>query len=185
MRVLIMTAIAVALAGPAAAQTGQSAFDSTVSGVAGGGKTWDDEGQIGSGVMVGGRVDRRLFGNTFLEGGLEVLGHSRTGRFEAEGHTTFISGTLIQRFGHRAAQPYVLGGYAVALHSGTAGFPEDGLVSDTDGTSHGILFGGGLAAAIGDRFEIGPETRFFMLTSDDDSLPAWAMWVGVRFGVRF
>lgn len=185
MRAFIMAALVAAVAAPAAAQSVRQGFDSTVSAVGGGGRTWDDEGQIGSGIVVGGRVDRRLFGNTFLEGGLELLGHTRTGRFAADGHTTFISGTLVQRFGLGAAQPYVLGGYTVALHSGTAGFPEDGILHDTGGTSHGYLFGGGVAAAIGDRFEIGPEARFFVLGSKDDSLPAWATWVGVRFAMRF
>lgn len=185
MRVFSTAALLLALAAPAGAQNLQSDFKSTASAIAGGGKTWDDEGQIGSGLVIGGRIDRRLFGRTFAEGSLEVLSHSRTGRFEAKGHTTFITGALVHRFTDGLAQPYVLGGYTIALHSGTAGFPEDGLVTDTDGTSHGYLFGGGVAVSVGKRYEVGPEARFFMLTSDNGSLPASAVWVGVRFAVRF
>ena len=170
---------------PALAQT-QAVFSSTASGVVGLGKTWDDESQIGSGPLVGARVDRRLFGNTFLEASIDNLGHTRSDRFHAEGHTTLFSASLIQRFGSQAAQPYVLGGVAIAHHTGTSGFPELGIVSETtSSTDPGFLFGGGIAFPVARRLEIGPEARFLILQANDGSSPAFASWAGIRIGVRF
>ena len=169
---------------PALAQS-QALFSSTASGVVGLGKTWDDEGQIGSGPLVGARVDRRLFGNTFLEASIDNLGHTRSDRFHADGHTTLFSASLIQRFGSQAAQPYVLGGVAIAHHSGTSGFPELDIVNETSSTDPGFLFGGGITFPIARRLEIGPEARFLILKANDDSSPAFASWAGVRIGVRF
>src|SRR5262249_1666626 len=86
--VLIRTSIAalalLLTAGPAFAQ-GSSDFSSTASGVIGIGKTYDDEGGIGAGPLFGARIDRRLFGNTFLEASLDNLGHDRSDRFVANG----------------------------------------------------------------------------------------------------
>ena len=171
-------------AGPAFAQ-GSSDFSSTASGVISIGKTYDDEGQIGSGPLFGARIDRRLFGNTFVEASLDNLGHGRSDRFEGNGHTTLVAASLIQRFGQTPAQPYVLGGVALAHHTGTAGFPELGIVSQTSSTDPGFLFGGGIAIPIARRLEIGPEGRFYALRADEGSSPAFAYWFGVRVGVRF
>ena len=172
------------LAGPAFAQ-GQPDFSSTASGVVALGKTWDDEGQIGSGPLFGARIDRRLFGNTFVEASIDNLGHDRSGRFEANGHTTLFAASLIQRFGSTQAQPYVLGGLAIAHHTGTAGFPEIGVVNESTSTDPGFLFGGGIAFPLTRRVEIGPEGRFFILNADVGSSPAFEYWLGVRVGVRF
>jgi hypothetical protein len=38
---------------------------------------------------------------------------------------------------------------------------------------------------LGRRFEIGPEARFYIMQVSNDSDPAWADWIGVRFGARF
>jgi hypothetical protein len=167
------------------AQAPAPGFNSTVGVVGGLGKTWDDEGAIGSGALVGGRADRRLFGHTFAEISIDYLRHDRIGRFTAEGHTILVSGVVVQRFGDRDAQPYALGGITVASHSGTFGFPELNLVSSTSSTSLGYVFGGGLALRAGTRFEVGPEARFLAFASDADSSPAFAYWIGGRFGVRF
>jgi opacity protein-like surface antigen len=172
------------LAAPVFAQ-GKTDFSSTASGVVGLGKTWDDEGQIGSGPLVGARIDRRLFGNSFLEVSIDNLGHDRSDRFEANGHTTLFAASLVQRFGSANAQPYVLGGVAIAHHTGTAGFPELGLINETSSTDPGFLFGGGIAFPIARRIEIGPEGRFLILKAATDSAPAFQYWVGARVGIRF
>src|SRR5262245_58060288 len=171
-------------AGPAFAQ-GPSDFSSTAAGDISIGKTYDDEGQLGSGPLFGARIDRRLCGNTFLEASLDNLGHDRSDRFVANGHTTLVSASLIQRFGSAGTQPYVLGGVALAHHSGRAGFPELGIVNETTSTDPGVLFGGGVAIPIARRLEVGPEGRFYMLRADEGSSPAFAYWFGMRVGVRF
>jgi hypothetical protein len=186
MRTTIGTMVMVMLGGLSAwAQPAGSGFNSTVAGVAGVGKTWDDEGQIGTGPLVGARADRRLFGNIFAEVSADYLRHERTGRFSAEGRTILVTGSLIQRFGHGRTQPYALGGVALARHSGTFGFPEANIRSSTESTGHGFVFGGGAAIGIGRRYEVGPEARFLVLSAGTDSGPAYVYWVGARFGVRF
>ena len=77
------------------------------------------------------------------------------------------------------------GGVTLARHHGTFGFLPDGKVTLAESTGAGFVFGSGLAVAAGERFEIGPEVRFLTLGADVDSSPAFACWVGARFGVRF
>ena len=169
----------------AGAQPPGSRFQTTASCVAGTGTTWDDEGRIGSGPLVGVRADRRVLRNTFLEVSLDYLQHERSGRFTAEGHTVLVTGSVIQRFGRGRAQPYALGGITATHHEGTSGFPENDIAFSTENTSFGYVFGGGVAVRIGHRFEAGPEARFLTLAGDDGADPAWASWVGGRFGMRF
>jgi hypothetical protein len=183
--VATMTTMVLLGSASARAQSSGTEFKSTVGGAVGGGKTWDDEGQIGTGLFAGAHVDRRLFGNTFAEASVDYLRHERTDRFSAEGRSILATGVVVQRLGRGAAQPYALGGLAVARHSGTFGFPEVNIVSSTESTSFGVAFGGGVAIRAGTRFEIGPEARFLILSSDTDSGPAYVNWIGVRFAVRF
>jgi hypothetical protein len=156
----------------------------SVGGIVGGGRTWDDEGSLGTGVAAGGRVDWRIFGNTSVEGSVDSLSHDRSGGFfEAEGRTVFIGISLVQRFGSSAARPYILGGYHLAQHDGSTTF--DDMRTERESTSHGFHFGGGVAIALGRRFEIGPEARFYMIQPDSGSDPALAYWIGGRLGIRF
>jgi len=153
-------------------------------GVIGAGRTWDDEGSIGAGVVAGGRVDWRLFGNTGLEGALELLTHDRSGGpFEAEGHTAIFSVSLLHRFGRAAVQPYVLEGLDLAWHSGTTAFGN--VRSERTSVDPGFHVGAGVAVRIGTRVEIGPEGRFYFIRPESSSDPAWAYWIGARIGVSF
>jgi hypothetical protein len=183
--ILAAVAIGVLAVGSAWAQPEKTDFSSTVGGVVGGGKTWDDEGSIGTGAFFGFRADRRLFGNTFAELSIDSLQHERADRFVADGRTVLFTGAIVQRFGRGSAQPYVVGGVSLARHNGTFGFPDLGLVSSSKGTKAGVVFGGGVAVRAGTRFEVGPEARFLILTTDNDSSPAFGNWLGVRFAVRF
>jgi hypothetical protein len=156
----------------------------SVAGIVGKGQTWDDEGSMGTGVTVGGRVAWRLFANTSVEGAVELLTHDRSGRvFQSQGDSTILSASLVHRFGRAKVQPYVLEGLHVIHHSGTTRF--DNRTFDFKSTDAGLHFGGGLAVRVGDRIEIGPEARFYIIRIDNDSDPAWANWIGARVGVRF
>lgn len=147
------------------------------------GQTWDDEGSIGTGALAGGYADWRLGGHTDLELSVDFLRHKRAGgHFQAEGHTTFLGASVVRRFGGRAASGYVLGGVTLGAHSGTAGFPEVNLITDTTGTHRGFLFGGGMAFRAGPRIEIGPVVRIVLLSVDNDSAPASAAMAGFRVG---
>jgi opacity protein-like surface antigen len=153
-------------------------------GMIGLGKTWDDEGNIGTGPVTGGRVEWRLFGTTGVEFSVDWVSHEREGEvFEANGHTTFVGASLVHRFGRSAVQPYVLGGLHVAMHKGSTRF--DDVRTERSSTDLGYHFGGGVAFRITDRVEVGPEARFFMVQPENDSDPAFANWIGARAAFRF
>lgn len=175
--------VLLALIGAAATASAQTVEPrGSASAVFGGGRTWDDEGSLGAGVVASGRAGRRISGRTTLEGSVDLLTHDRSGGFfEAEGTSALLSASLIRRFG-QTVQPYVLGGYSLVFHRGAVTF--DGLRQDRDSTGHGFHVGGGIAVRAG-RFEAGPEARLYMIQPDDDLDPAAAYWIGARFGVRF
>ena len=183
MRILIGSFLAlVCLAAEAGAQPPD--LRGTVSGIVGMERTWDDEGSLGTGPAIGGRIDWRIFKNTSLEASIDSLSHDRSGGFfEAEGRTTFTGVSLVQRFGSNTVNPYVLGGVHLASHSGSTTF--DGIRTERDSTNFGYHFGGGIAFLATERVELGPEARFYLIQPDNDSDPALAYWIGVRVGVRF
>lgn len=76
-RLIIAAALLVVCAGAASAQTTMSPAW-TFGGTGGYGRTWDDEGQIGSGVLVGAYADRRIFEGTDLELSADYLRHKRS-----------------------------------------------------------------------------------------------------------
>jgi hypothetical protein len=156
---------------------------SSINVIAGAGKTFDDEGSLGRGWLVGGAVDRVLFGTTRAEFTLELLTHDRdTGYFQANGRTAIAGASLVHRFGRGQAQPYVFGGITAGHHSGTARF-IDTRVSRSN-NDIGLRFGVGMAIRAGTRFEISPELRMNGFFIDNDSDPAVLPSVGVRFGIR-
>jgi hypothetical protein len=183
MRALLLFAAALLVAAPPAYAQHDEPRGSA-SGMVGVGKTWDDEGGLGRGPSGGGRVSWRLFGNTAVEGALDALSHDRdTGLFQAEGHSTALSLSLVHRFGHGRAQPYVLEGLSLVRHSGSSRFDDLEFVrKSTDPAFH---FGVGLAIKVGERLEIGPEGRFYVIRAGHGSDPAWANWVGIRVGFGF
>ena len=183
MRTIGILALAVSsLGAPAVAQTLEPSGTAGV--VLGGGRTWDDESQIGGGIVAGGRVDWRLFGSTSLEASADVLTHDRSGGFfEAEGQTLLLGASLLHRFGTAAARPYVLGGFDIVRHDGSTTF--EGVRTDRRSTDYGYHFGGGIGVRIGERLEAGPEARFYMIQPEDGSAPAFAYWVGGRLAIRF
>ena len=183
MRVLSAAALLLILSTATAnAQTPESR--GSAGGLLGVGQTWDDEGSIGTGPVIGGRVEWRVFGTTAVELSLDVLSHDREGQFfEANGRTLFTGVSLVHRFGESVARPYVLGGFHLATHSGTTRF--DDLQTERDSTDPGYHFGGGLTIRVSDRVEVGPEARFYMIQPANDSDPATAYWIGGRVGFRF
>lgn len=173
------------LAGTAGAQPSSRDSRWTFGGAAGFGSTWDDEGSIGSGVLAAGYADWRWLRHTDVEVSVDYLRHKRsTGFFQAEGHTTFVSAALVQRFGGNAAHGFVFGGVTLGSHAGTAGFPADNLIAENKGTHPGYTFGGGLMVRAAERFEVGPFVRVVFLTAESDSDVFAAGMAGVRIGFR-
>jgi opacity protein-like surface antigen len=184
MRSFSFTAFFILLLACGAAQAQTADTRGSAGGVLGIGKTWDDEGNIGTGPLAGGRIEWRLFGNTGVELSADWLSHDREGQvFESSGHTTFLGVSLLHRFGRRAAQPYILAGLHLAMHTGSTRF--DDLRTDRSSSDLGYHFGGGVAVRLSDRLEVGPEARFYMIQPENDSDPAFANWLGVRVAVRF
>jgi opacity protein-like surface antigen len=183
MRIAILcTAVFLATAARVAAQPGEPR--TSISAITGVAKTYDDEGSIGRGWLVGASVERVLFGTTRLEGSLELVTHSRdTGHFAAEGDTTIAGVSLVHRFGRRTVQPYVLGGVTVGHHSGKSSF--DDLRFTASSTDVGLRFGAGVAVVVNERFEVSPEFRMNGFFIDNDSSPWMVPSFGVRAGYRF
>jgi hypothetical protein len=182
---IVAAMLLLASAATVSAQPAPSSSRWTWGGTAGMGRTWDDEGQIGSGVLAGGYAQWRWLSHSDLDLSVDFLKHDRSGGFfEAHGHTVFLSGAFVQRFGGPAANGYVLGGVTLAAHSGTAGFPADNLVTDTSSTNPGYILGGGMSFRASRRIEVGPLVRITMLSADSDSDPAFTIMAGVRVGFR-
>jgi hypothetical protein len=184
-RVVLVGLFIALFAGTASAQTSSSASRWTFGGAGGFGSTSDDEGSIGSGVLAGGYADWRWLGHTDVELSVDYLRHKRsTGFFQAEGHTTFLSAALVQRFGGDAAYGFVFGGVTLGSHAGSAGFPADNLVSENKGTHPGFTLGGGLMFRASERIHVGPVVRVVFLTAESDSDVFAAGMAGVRVGFR-
>jgi hypothetical protein len=169
---------------PVSAQ-GQQRPAWTFGGTAGGGQTWDDEGSIGRGWLIGGYADRRISRNVDLEFSADLVTHERhTGpsSFQAEGHTTYLTVAVIRRFGPPRANVFVLGGGTIGLHRGTAGFADQPVQADTGGTHPGYIFGGGFSFRAARNMEIAPIVRFTVLSIDVDSDPATSYMLGLRIG---
>lgn len=182
LRPVLPLVVCLALPGSARAQPLPASSPWSVSAIGGLGRTWNDESQIGLGALVGVRADARLAGPLRLEGGVDWLWHDREGVFRSEGRTALLSVVLRYRFGEPEAHGYVLGGPVLALHSGTTGFED--VSRDVSSRDPGVTLGGGFAARLGSRAEVGPEARFVMLWADDGSAPAYALYGGVRIAFR-
>lgn len=183
MRILACLTLALIVL-PADGRAQSSESRGSVAAVFGAGRTWDDESSLGTGPVGGGRVDWRMFGETRIEASVDLMSHDRSGGFfEAEGRSTFIGASLVQRFGSARVQPYILGGLHLVQHTGSTTFGD--MRAERDSTDYGYHFGGGFAIRIGERFEAGPEARFYMIQPENDVDPALAYWIGARVGIRF
>lgn len=164
----------------AAAQTTDPKW--TFGGTGGWGKTWDDEGGIGSGWLVGGYVDRKLSKNVDLDFAADLLSNKRTDNFEADGKTTYLSAQVIRRFGSRQANGFVMGGGALAVHDGITQFSDGSFRTEHTSTNPGLIFGGGLSFRTGNDIEIAPIVRMTLMFIEDDSDPWSSITVALKVG---
>ena len=177
--ILFAVMLASAVASPLQAQESRG----SVNAIGGFGKTWDDEGSLGKGWLIGGAVDRVIFGKTRIEFSAEVMTHDRSeGQFLSEGQTVVGGVSLVQRFGSGGAQPYVAGGLTLGHHSGTNTLAGERFpLSSTDAGFRGAF---GVAFRAGQRMEISPEMRLNGFFIDTDSDPATILSLGIRLGWR-
>jgi hypothetical protein len=181
MRIALLTLLVTCLAGAAHAQSPESR--SSVSVIAGGGQTFDDESSLGRGWLIGAALDRVIAGSTRAEVTVELVTHDRSeGFFLAEGHTVIAGLSLVQRFGRGRIQPYALAGATAGHHSGTNTF--GGFRSHVSSNDLGWRAGIGIVFRAGSRYEISPELRMNGFFVDDDSNPTLLPSAGVRFAIR-
>jgi hypothetical protein len=181
MRAIIILATLFVAAGNTSAWAQESRTSTAA--IVGVGKTFDDEGSLGSGWLVGGSIDRVVFGTTRGEVSLEILTHSRdVTYFASNGRTVIAGASLVHRFGRRAGQPYLFAGLTAGHHSGTNRFTDS--TSTWTSTDLGLRFGVGVAIRVGDRLEVSPELRMNGFFIDRDADPAMLPSFGVRLGLR-
>jgi hypothetical protein len=156
----------------------------TFGGTAGGGQTWDDEGSIGKGWLVGGYVDRRLSDHVDIDFSVDLLRHERnTGpfSFQAEGHTTYLSAAVLRRFGAPEASFFLLGGGTVGIHNGKAGL-GDAPLTEHDSTNVGFIFGADAMFRTSANIQIAPIVRMTLMRVSDDADPFSSIMAGIRVG---
>lgn len=158
----------------------------TFGGTAGMGGTWDDEGGMGKGWLLGAYVDRRLSRRVDLELAADVQRHDRVpggeAQWENRGHTTYLSLAVIRRFGGRSTNCFILGGGTIGIHRGESGFANEPPLSPNDDTHGGVIFGGGLSFRTRGQIEIAPTVRITLMGVNDDSDPVSSIMGGIRIG---
>ena len=179
---LLAVLILVTLASPASAQTTSPESAWTFGGTLGYGRTWDDEGSIGTGWLLGGYADRRLWKSVHLELAVDVLSNKRSDAFVADGTTTYASAGLSHRFGNRSVSGFVIGGGVLAFYDGTTGFSDGSFRTERESVNPGFIFGGGFAVRASTNVEIGPVVRMTLMQIDNDSDPWSTITAGIRVG---
>lgn len=161
----------------------------TVTGSVGRGRTWDDEGSIGSGAFAGGGVEWKIRPRLSAMARVERLAHERhTGEdtLVFSGRTIFATAEMKYRFGDRGVVPFVAGGYGVALYAGEL-TQRFGPVITLHRTSHSgtATGGGGIEVPIGRRLMLMPELRILFCQPNQDFAPWSAIRGGITVGWRF
>lgn len=174
---VLSTVLAQSAPPPSSAQGSTS-----VSVLAGRGRTWDDEGSIGSGSAVGGAVEYRFRPKLSVNGAVERLAHQRdTGFLKFSGRTVFATIGVTYHFGATGVSPYVGGGFGGAFYNGTL---TDDIAGDAvvhrSSTSTLAYGSAGVDIPIGDRFVVSPDVRIALCQPQDDFAP----WSTIRFGVK-
>ena len=163
--------------------TAQGSTSLSVGILAGHGRTWDDDGSIGSGSAFGGAVDYRFRPKLSVNGAVERLAHERdTGFLKFSGRTVFATIGVTYHVAATGVSPYVGGGFGGAFYSGElrdsfAAPPETRPRSSTSTLGYGNA---GVDIPIGDRVVLSPDVRIALCQPQDDFAP----WSTIRFGVK-
>ena len=158
----------------------------SVYGSIGGGKTWDDEGSIGSGLSAGGGVEWRFRPKWSVGADVERVGHERdTPGLEWSGHTVFASANVAYHFAATGVSPFVGGGFGGAFHDGEVidRLMQPGSPAPVRTFSSSSTMGYGMAGVdipIGTRLVVSPDFRWTFCQAPDGSAP----WSVIRFGVK-
>ena len=182
MRIHLLAALLFLTLAPSAAAQAPTAPSWTFGATAGFARTWDDEGSIGNGWLLGGYADRRLSRNVDLELAADVVRNERADSFVTDGTTTYLSAQVIRRFGPRRSNCFIMAGPALALYKGETGFSDGSFKTERSSVNPGLIFGGGLSFRTGNDIEIAPIIRITLMRIDTDSDPWSAFTYGLRVG---
>jgi len=152
------------------------------------GKTWDDEGSIGSGTWAGGGVAWRVRPRLSVGAEIERLGHERDVTFlRWSGRTIFASANAAYHLAKRGVAPYVGGGFGGAFYRGTVVERSTATARAIEHRSTSTMGYGvaGVEIPIGGRVALSPEVRIAICQSRDDFAPWYVTRFGVKGSVRF
>jgi opacity protein-like surface antigen len=135
-----------------------------VFGSIGGGKTYDDEGSLGSGFDVGGGVGFRLTPRFGVEGQINRLDYKRdfSSGVRFEGTALFTTANVLYHFTTSQAQPYVIGGLGFVHHENRSRFPGDNSLPTRTSNGFAKNFGAGVKIFLNKKFSLRPEFRVFL-----------------------
>lgn len=174
--------------GSAVAASGQTTTEPrwTFGGTVGLGKTWEDEGGMGSGWLLGAYATRRLSRRVDLELAADVQRHDRSAageaQWESKGQTTYLSLAAVRHYGDRRSSWFILGGGTIGIHRGTAGFADEPPVPRNDSTHGGLIVGTGLSFRTRRQVEISPALRMTLMGVDRDGEPVTSIMTSIRVG---
>jgi len=131
-------------------------YSGEIFGAVGFGRTYDDEGSLGSGLNGGGGIGYRIRSKFGLEFELSGFRHEREtsfGSLSFAGHGVFATGNALYYFGSGSGrvQPYIIGGAGLLHKRNTSSF---------EGQPPLDIWGTGLALNIGTGANIFPVPRF-------------------------
>jgi len=134
-------------------------------GTVGVGKTYDDEGSLGSGFNGGGGIGYRMRPKFAVEFDFSAFRHERETSFGLllfSGSGIFATGNALYYFGSGSGrvQPYVIGGAGILHKRNTSSF-EGQPPLDISGTGFALNIGTGAKIFLAPRFSLRPEFRIF------------------------
>ena len=132
-----------------------------VFGTAGYGRAYDDEGNIGSGLDLGGGFGYRITPKVGVEGSFNWFSHTREfGGSPVRFEGTAVSGAanVVYHFSESKVQPFVTGGIGALQHEDrSTGLGQVGPPRTKSGFSYN--FGGGVKIFLTKRVALRPEGR--------------------------
>jgi hypothetical protein len=135
-----------------------------VFGTVGYGGTWDDEGGIGGGIVVGGGLGVRPTSRVGFEGSFLRVFHKRTFDLSPvifEGTGVFVSGNALYHFSESRVQPYVTGGAGLVHHTDrSSGLGQPRSSVGASGLAYN--FGAGLRIFANRHISLRPEFKVYL-----------------------
>jgi opacity protein-like surface antigen len=135
-----------------------------VFGSIGGGKVYDDEGKIGSGVDFGGGVGYRITPKFGIEGQVNAINFKREffSGVRFEGTAVFTTVNVLYHFSKSKVQPYVLAGYGVSHHRNRSQFPGEPNLPQQTATGLAQNYGAGVKIYLSKTISLRPEVGVFI-----------------------